>query len=163
VGKMSITFKKLVVVMGVVLCVGYSANISNEAFSMEFSKLDEVTVAGKLKLDDISTGPEKDRLSADNCLSLLKTAHYQHEQSRSMYGGNYDAAKATAVGLVFGVRFALGPKEVIKKKGKKSSSIGVWQLEDSQTGGYKALAVAEYRRCKNEEAIKSLSDWRWQR
>ena len=71
------------------------------------------------------------------------------------------AGQAAAISLVFGVRFALGPKEVRRSKSDKSVQFEVWKAEDHS--GAQALAVADYRRCKNREALQAISDFRWER
>ena len=71
------------------------------------------------------------------------------------------AGAATAVGLMLGVSFALGPKEVNSKKRQKAPRFELRQPHN--TNGYKAMAVADYRRCKNEQALGAIQDWRWSR
>ena len=131
-----------------------------KAYSMEFNRAGEAMAPVREALGDAEAGT-RTKDPVDPCVSLLKTASFARQQESSMYNGNYAAAQASALGVVFGVRFALGPKEVTHRQGKRRGpDVGVWSLEKSEsTNGYKALAVAEYRRCKNEEALKSLSGW----
>jgi len=69
-------------------------------------------------------------------------------------------AQAAALGLVLGVRFALGPKEVIRSN---RSRVEIRQPFSTTEDTY-ALAIADYRRCKNEQALRALNDeWRWSR
>lgn len=100
----------------------------------------------------------------DSCLSLLNTVRY--DASPSAAGRDRrSVGKATALGLVLGVRFALGPKEVMKTSPSGGAArLGFWQPRDvADTGSSRALAIADYRRCKSEQALKALSDWRWVR
>ena len=72
------------------------------------------------------------------------------------------AGKAAALGLILGVRIALGPKEVTRhKRTGNAVRFDIWQ--PSTGGDRQALAIADYRRCKNDQALKAISDWRWQR
>ncbi|MEM6810897.1 MAG: hypothetical protein AAF549_00340 [Pseudomonadota bacterium] len=63
------------------------------------------------------------------------------------------AAAPVALGLIFGVRVALGPKEVIR--GSKRVEIGP-EIHAVNNGGTnsRALAIAAYRSCKNDYALK---------
>ena len=97
--------------------------------------------------------------NADACLSLLKTVNFS--PANTVKRDRRDAGKAAALGLVFGVRFALGPKEITRSKRKKPVTLDVWTPREDNSR--QALAVAEYRRCKNEQALKAISDWRWAR
>ncbi len=114
------------------------------------------------------TGSEKSLTSSkpaiteDACLPLLKTVSHSPALS-AMDRDRRSAGNAAVLGLVFGVRFALGPKEVMKP-GKGRAAVGFEVLQQRETGGMHALAVSEYRRCRNEKALKALSDdWRWSR
>lgn len=105
---------------------------------------------------------------SDKCLSLLKTVNHVNGPVAAMPDRTRDAGHAAALGLIFGVKFALGPKESAqnKRSGRRSpkARFSVWQVDDQhETGSYKALAVSDYRRCRNEEALNFLSDWRWSR
>lgn len=111
---------------------------------------------------------EKALPASDRCLSLLKTVNHVNGPVPAMPDRRYDASKAAALGVVFGVKFALGPKEVTHNKRSNRRSpkarFSAWQLDNqSAAGGYKVLAVADYRRCRNEQALNFLSDWRWSR
>lgn len=104
----------------------------------------------------------KPAIADDSCLPLLKTVRYDNPASSAMDRGRSSEgqAQAAALGLVLGVRFALGPKEVVK------SNRGRFEVRQpfSTTDDNYALAVADYRRCKNEQALKALNDdWRWSR
>lgn len=73
------------------------------------------------------------------------------------------AGSAAAVGLVFGLRFALGPVENRKPGGSRNAPrLDIWQ--PGVQADPQALAIADYRRCKNDEALKMLNEeWRWNR
>lgn len=94
----------------------------------------------------------------DPCRSLLNDI--KHSSPASVTNGRrHEAGQAAAVGLILGFRFALGPKEV---SGSNRSSVGlnVWRPQDT---GLQALAVSDYRRCKNEHALSALRELRWSR
>lgn len=94
----------------------------------------------------------------ESCAHLLKAIRYASSYSDTDRVRR-SAGAAAAVGLVFGIRFALGPKTVTSSK---RPALGVWQPDS--TSSSKALAVADYRRCKNNEALEALNqEWRWQR
>lgn len=101
--------------------------------------------------------------AADPCLPFLSPVRYALAPAPAdtpvrdyrVTGG------AAALGLVVGLRFALGPKELTRGSHHRAPTLGFWQ-PDSGTGA-QALAVADYRRCKSEAALNALSDWRWER
>ena len=100
--------------------------------------------------------------NADHCLPLLKSI--QPISSESALDRNQRSAGQIAVlGLLFGVRLAPGPLE---KAGKETSEtlLDVGYSPDAVNGNRSALAVALYRDCRKEVALKSLSqDFRWRR
>lgn len=65
-----------------------------------------------------------------------------------------DAAVPAALGLFFGVRIVLGPKEVIPAS-QRRIQIGPELRGASDRGGSYALAIAAYRKCQKEEFLKS--------
>lgn len=96
---------------------------------------------------------------ADKCLPLLNKV--RHTSSVSAMDPNRRPAghKAATVGFVIGLRIALGPTEVT---GSKRVSVGPQVLETRDNGSSRALAVADYRACKNKEALNALNkttDW----
>ena len=97
----------------------------------------------------------------DTCRSLLNSVHFNAGPSQDMDRDRRAAGKAAALGLVFGVRFALGPKEVRPAGSQDRAQFGFWQPRHGS--GAEALAIADYRRCRNEQALKAISDWRWER
>ncbi|MCB1681118.1 MAG: hypothetical protein H6858_08275 [Rhodospirillales bacterium] len=100
--------------------------------------------------------------NADECLPLLTSIH--HTSPTSALDRNQRSAGQIAVlGLLFGVRLAPGPLE---KAGKETSEtlLDVGYSPDAVNGNRSALAVALYRDCRKEVALKSLSqDFRWRR
>lgn len=109
------------------------------------------------------TDTPRSTISADEkCLSLLKAVRY-NDASSAMDRDRRSAGKATALGLIFGVRFALGPKEVMKNAKGRDVTFEIRDAGGLDNGGSHALAIADYRRCKNEQTLRGLNDWRWQR
>ncbi len=96
---------------------------------------------------------------ADPCLYLLKSIREQNESAAVDRQYRNAAGSAAAVGLVFGVRFALGPQETMKVRRRQSPAVAfhVWETRDS-VGGGQALAIADYRACRNEQALRALTD-----
>ncbi len=99
----------------------------------------------------MGSSPAKARAAEDSCFALLKTG--------SDGGGfatpatvNAPAASQTAVlGFVFGLRFALGPKPAA---GSSRASLAFWQ---PGVDGDQALAIADYRHCRNEAALRDAN------
>ncbi len=99
---------------------------------------------------------------ADSCLPLLKSIHQTNSVS-AMDRNQRSAGKAAALGVVFGVRFALGPKEIAKPRRGKAR-LDLWQTSGSIADNNRhALAVSDYRACQKEKALEALSDFRWKR
>jgi hypothetical protein len=103
----------------------------------------------------------------DECLSFLRGASSMGAFVPSVdHQGSWSPEKraaASSLGLIFGVKFALGPKEIIRpnRSGDKNrAKFDVWYQEDANM---KALAVSDYRRCKKEKALGQAESWRWQR
>lgn len=60
---------------------------------------------------------------------------------------------SVALGLFLGVRVALGPKEVVQDNKRVQFSS---EIRSTRAGGHNhALAIASYRACKNNQALKS--------
>lgn len=99
----------------------------------------------------------------DRCLRFIKDRHIDFDSS-AMDRNRRSAGDAAGAGLVFGIRFALGPKETGKAAARKAAPprLDIWQ--PGVKADPQALAVAEYRRCRSDEALKALGDdWRWSR
>ncbi|MEM8833849.1 MAG: hypothetical protein AAGB32_04835 [Pseudomonadota bacterium] len=102
--------------------------------------------------------PPRKTANTDPCLPLLGSV--KPLSSRFNAPGRPDSrqnagktAAPVALGFVLGVRIALGPKEVMKNR--KRVEIGP-EIHTVSTGGInnRALAIAAYRSCKNEHALK---------
>jgi len=98
---------------------------------------------------------------ADSCLPLLKSVRHTSPVS-AMDRTQRSAGKAAALGVVFGVRFALGPKEIATSNRNKGR-FDIWQTSGGSAGDRHALAVADYRACQKEKALEALSGFRWKR
>jgi hypothetical protein len=97
--------------------------------------------------------------SADaNCDSLLRSASFAPTalpREQTAMDRDADASSAAAaLGLVFGVHFALGPKQVTGRGGSRPQ-FDVWQPSAANS---KALAIAAYSRCRREAALRALSE-----
>jgi hypothetical protein len=98
---------------------------------------------------------------ADSCLPLLNTRHTTPVSD--MDRTQRTAGTAAALGIVFGVRFALGPKETAKSNRTGNARLTIWQPANATAGDQHALAVADYRNCQKEQALKALNEFRWTR
>ena len=92
----------------------------------------------------------------DACLPLLKALPIDMNAS-AMDRNRRSAGETAGIGLVFGIRFALD-----SGNRRRAPRLGIWQ--PSVTGDPHALALADYNRCKGDQALKALGDdWRWSR
>lgn len=93
---------------------------------------------------------------ADSCLPLLKQVRLSPDGSdlgqSQRSAGTTKASMPVTLGFLIGVRVALGPKEVVKKN--QRVQIGPEILQRYDTGESYALAIADYRRCKDDIALK---------
>lgn len=96
----------------------------------------------------------------DDCLPLLKTIHTSPNPVSDR--NQRSAGKVAALGLIFGVRYALTPPGTpIQKTNSNESMTGkvdVWQNKGSSLSGnyHPALAVSAYRTCQKELALNAL-------
>lgn len=128
--------------------------------------LDRFDPAGVIKdvqaVQDFSTSSSSPAI-VDGCLPLLKSIRHTSASS-AMDWNQRSAGKAAALGLVFGIRFALEPSP--KSKSPKSR-LDVWQPQNAIAGDQRALAIADYRKCQKEKALNSsiqaIQDFRWTR
>ncbi len=98
--------------------------------------------------------------AGDSCLYILRNAQERDGYSERERYYRQSAGSAAAVGLVFGVRFALGPSELNKARRRapaEAVAFRVWEPRES-TGSAQALAVADYRACRNEQTLRALTD-----
>jgi hypothetical protein len=92
---------------------------------------------------------------ADPCLPLLKKVRQPSDQAiyrNRRPADNHQTVPAVAIGYVLGLRHAPGPKEYLKddiSRGSLPSS----QASITQS---RALATADYRRCRSELELRSL-------
>lgn len=97
-------------------------------------------------------------VQVDTCLPLLSSTMHPHLPNRTQRS----AGKAAAVGLIFGVRFALSqPKTKVNSVGN-SARLGLWGPKTID-GSRSALAVSAYRECQKDKALQALTDFRWKR
>jgi hypothetical protein len=142
------------------IITGILITFSGPAKSLELDQSPPAaTAAGKISS---YTHTPQSAIAGDKCLSLLKSVRYDNAPS-AMDRTQRSAGTATALGLVFGVRFALGPKEVMKNRSGDNVTFELWEARNKDTNASQALAIADYRRCKNEQSLRALSDLRWQR
>ena len=128
--------------------------------------LDRFDPAGVI--EDIQTAQEFSTQTSspdmvDGCLPLLKSIRHT-SSSTAMDRNQRTAGKAAALGLVFGMRFALEPSQKLKPSKPR---LDIWQHQKGIGGDQRALAIADYRRCQKEKALKSsiqaIHDFRWTR
>ena len=101
-------------------------------------------------------------MAYDQCLPLLKSFHIDHN-AYAMDRNRRSAGETAGIGLVFGIRFALGSDDA-KRPGNRRNAprLDIWQ--PGVTGDPHALAIADYNRCKGDQALKALrEEWRWGR
>lgn len=96
----------------------------------------------------------------DPCLYLLKSAARAQETSAALDREYREASgSALALGLVLGVRFALGPQEQVRP-GQRVRPVAAFHVGGHQEGsqGLSALAIADYRACRNQHTLQALTD-----
>ena len=95
-------------------------------------------------------------VQVDSCLPLLSSSHPLHVDRTQRSAG-----KAAALGLVFGVRFALSPPKTSRSRDvTPTARVGVWQPD---SGDRSALAVSAYRECQKQQALQALNGFRFKR
>ena len=94
----------------------------------------------------------------DSCLFILQPVAGQSAAEAREWKRRQDAGSAAAIGLVFGVRYAVGPAEVTSLRDyRQPASFRAWEARD-QSQSARALAIADYRACRNEQALQVLTD-----
>ena len=100
---------------------------------------------------------------ADKCLPLLQSIR-QTSSVSAMDRNQRAAGQAAALGLVLGFRFALSP---VPKAKSATTRVGLWQPSFGNAGDQHAMAIAEYRSCQKDQALRSslhaLDGFRWER
>lgn len=101
---------------------------------------------------------------ADSCLPLLKSIR-QAPPVSAMDRNQRSAGQAAALGLVFGLRFALAPPKNPRSGNtpKPTAHLDLWQPEGAFAGDRHALAVSSYRRCQKDQALRAMEGFRWAR
>lgn len=115
--------------------------------------------AGPLKESRSSPSPAA---AADPCLPLLDVsanAPGRDAPPSAMDGSRRSAGKAAVLGMALGVRSVPGPvRDALSlRPGNARSSLSVRASHDDSVRP-RALAVADYRRCANERALRVLPD-----
>ncbi|HBR68939.1 MAG TPA: hypothetical protein DEA55_06145 [Rhodospirillaceae bacterium] len=148
-----ISFKKFLTLATIITLSAGSV----QAFELEDSASSVETAERSALVSDFPSSA-----MADSCLPLLKSIHETTSVS-AMDRNQRSAGKAAALGVVFGVRFALGPKEVAKPR-HGQVRLDLWQTASSISDNNRhALAISDYRACRKEKALNALSEFRWQR
>ncbi len=98
-------------------------------------------------------------VQADPCLPLLHAIRYNNPDN-SLDGNRRAAGSMKPPGIVMGLRFALGPDNVIKKRSSHRASLNLWTPE---TGTRTTNDVVAYEQCQQQKAFKAISEWRWTR
>ncbi len=102
-------------------------------------------------------------LKADPCLSLLQARHLSpgasaHGEATLGFNSRRPVGKTAtpvALGLVLGIRIALGPKQVLKHS--QRVQIGP-EIRTNRAGSKNyALMIAAYRGCKNKHTLSLLN------
>ena len=105
-------------------------------------------------------------VAVDPCLPLLKSIHYTSPSS-TVSRNRRSAGKAAALGLVFGVRFALSPstksRSSLRSKSKEAPEMrfDVWRPKAVKPYDRSAQSISAYRSCQKKEALQALRDFRW--
>ncbi len=145
--------------MAIFLCFFTIFSIVAPALAIETTKASALTteeMRETYSLSNSQKSPQHNK-ALDTCHSFLNTYFSQDaindkvspSNFRRSIGENNTAPLALSVFL--GVRIALGPKETINQLGRVQT---VSTLQ-ANTGGYpRALAIAAYRACKNEQNLK---------
>lgn len=95
---------------------------------------------------------------SDACLFILQPVAGQSAAEARAWKHRQDAGSAAAMGLVFGVRYAVGPAEVTSLRDyRQPASFRAWEARD-QSQNARALAIADYRACRNEQSLQILTD-----
>ena len=105
----------------------------------------------------------------DSCLPLLKSI--RKTSSNPVTDRNQrSAGKVAALGLIFGVRYALtppgsAPAYKAKSSESNSGSFDVWHRDGGSLSedNRSALAVSAYRACQKKQALSAINDFRWSR
>lgn len=107
--------------------------------------------------------PSSSTMAEEQCLPHLQSIR-QATSVSAMDRNQRAAGKAAALGLVLGVRFALSPTP---NKTPAKAHVDVWQPSYNSANAQRAIAIADYRACLKEHALKSsmdaIGEFRWTR
>lgn len=137
------------------------------AFNSYHARISDTDTIADVQMKKVDDGHIQNDLTnsptpsvADSCLPLLKSIHHISPPSATDRNQR-SAGKAAALGLVIGVRFALSPAK--KATPRPNARLTFWQPYGSIQGDRHALAVASYRDCQKEQALKALGDIEWEK
>ena len=138
--------------------------------SFAFTTYDGYQDVPPLKVKSVELSPalqyEPSSAVTDSCLPLLKTIRKTSSQSVTDRNQR-SAGKVAALGLIFGVRYALTPPgsaSAIKAKASENQgSFDVWHKDGSSLSedNRSAQAVRAYRTCQKKQALSALNDTGW--
>lgn len=99
-------------------------------------------------------------VETDPCLSFLNNVRQPSDSSsnRNRRTAGAETAPAVVMGLVLGLRHAPGPLETLKNESGRPSSQPSDKTQNAAAASSPAWAVANYRRCKTENALKEVLD-----
>lgn len=129
------------------------SNTHSDALADEWTLFSEKSLSS-VALHDGVTGPSMPGTAASNivvadaCLSLLQGAK-QASQKQATTPVQPVAGQAAALSLIFGVRYALGPVETPRAAVTE-------QTPAVHVDGQRAAAIAQYRRCRNDQSLATL-------
>lgn len=148
----------LMVLFGFIITISLIA----PAFAIETTKASALTL-GEMRedytLSRTLTVPKNPphKAQVDPCLSFLnarhspdaKTSKYTQMSNNQRHAGKQ--AVPVALGFVLGVRIALGPREVVSEAERVEL---VSEVRNQRIGrNSRALAIAAYRGCKNDQTL----------
>lgn len=149
-GKVFALFRALSLILATI----FTLSVSQPAWSFETAPMSEShalsgAVAPVVLRPDASSG--------DPCLYMLKTMQAQESTMANERRYRETSGSAMAVGLVLGVRFALGPQERTRsgQRPRPVAAFHVWEPHQAQSP---ALAIADYRACRNQHTLQALTD-----
>ena len=141
--------------------------------SFAFTTYDGYQDVPPLKVKSVELPPalqyEPSSAVTDSCLPLLKSIRKIPSKSvtdRNQRSAGKEAAPMVALGLIFGVRYALTPPgsaSAIKANASENQgSFDVWHKDGSSLSkdGRSAQAVSAYRACQKKQALSALNDTR---
>jgi hypothetical protein len=127
------------------------------AFSAGSAWSHESSSSGKISAGaaSVSSLPQVSLSVTDKCLPLLKSVRPPISPDNVTDKTQRPAGKLAALGLVFGIRFALGPVEAPQnaKRSAHTPALVDFRQPSGDINGRNALATAAYRHCRKTEAL----------